>query len=100
MADFQFCLQSGKQRKVGWVGNDSHVVFGKKRVPGEKGSVSCKMYVNTETTLAYIDKRLTKDRPDLSSERAPQIRQDCNFQQQQKNISGQKSQTGLDTKTY
>jgi hypothetical protein len=40
----------------------------------------------------------TNDRPDLSSERALQIRQDCNFQK--KNISGQKSQIGLDTKTY
>jgi hypothetical protein len=38
MAAFQFYLQSGKQRKVWWVGNDSHVVFGKK-FPGEKGSV-------------------------------------------------------------
>jgi hypothetical protein len=45
MAAFQFYLQSGKQRKgtlgqvkqVGWVGNDSHVVFGKK-FHGEKGS--------------------------------------------------------------
>jgi hypothetical protein len=35
---------------------------------------------------------------DLSSEREPQIRQDCNFQK--KKISGQKSQIGLDTKTY
>jgi hypothetical protein len=30
-----------------------------------------KNYVNTETTLVYIDKRLTNDRPDLSSERPP-----------------------------
>jgi hypothetical protein len=29
MAAFQFYLISGKQRKVGWVGEDSHVVFGK-----------------------------------------------------------------------
>jgi hypothetical protein len=35
MAAFQFYLQSGKQRKVGWVGDDSHVAFGQK-VPGEK----------------------------------------------------------------
>jgi hypothetical protein len=34
MVAFQFYLQSGKQRKVGWVGDDSHVVFGKK-FPGE-----------------------------------------------------------------
>jgi hypothetical protein len=30
MAAFQFYLQSRKERKVGWVGDDSHVVFGKK----------------------------------------------------------------------
>jgi hypothetical protein len=28
MAAFQFYLQFGKQRKVGWVGNNSHAVFG------------------------------------------------------------------------
>jgi hypothetical protein len=37
MAIFQFYLQSEKQRKVGWVGDDSHVAFGKK-FPGKKGS--------------------------------------------------------------
>jgi hypothetical protein len=37
MGAFQFYLQSGKQRKVGWVGDDSHVVFSQK-FPGEKGS--------------------------------------------------------------
>jgi hypothetical protein len=37
------------------------------------------------------------NRPDLSSKRAPQKRQDSNFE---KEISGQKSQIGLDTKTY
>jgi hypothetical protein len=57
------------------------------------------IYVNTETTTDYIDKRLTNDRPDLSSERAPQIRQDCNFKKKIY-ISGQLSQIGLDTKTY
>jgi hypothetical protein len=31
---FQFYLQ----RKVGWMGNDGHVVFGK-QFPGEKGNV-------------------------------------------------------------
>jgi hypothetical protein len=40
-------------------------------------SVNC-MYILT--LLQTIDKRLTDDRPDLSSERAPQIGQDCNFQ--------------------
>jgi hypothetical protein len=29
MAAFQFYLQSGKQRKVGWVEDGSHIVFGK-----------------------------------------------------------------------
>jgi hypothetical protein len=38
MAAFQFYLQLGKQRKVGWVGDDSHVLFSKK-FPAEKGSV-------------------------------------------------------------
>jgi hypothetical protein len=35
MAAFQFYLQSGKQRNVGWVGYVSHVVFGQK-FPGDK----------------------------------------------------------------
>jgi hypothetical protein len=38
MAAFQFYLQPGKQRKVGWRGDDSHVVFSKK-FPDEKGSM-------------------------------------------------------------
>jgi hypothetical protein len=38
MVAFQFYLQSGEQRKVGWLGDDSHVVFGQK-FPGEKGSL-------------------------------------------------------------
>jgi hypothetical protein len=38
MAVFQFYLKSGKHRKLGWVGDDSHVVFGNK-FPGNKGSV-------------------------------------------------------------
>jgi hypothetical protein len=37
MAAFQFYLQSGKQRKVEWVGDDSHV-FGQ-QFPAENGSV-------------------------------------------------------------
>jgi hypothetical protein len=67
---------------------------------------NCELCVTQSVNCMYIlillqtnDKRLTNDRPDLSSERAPQIRQDCNFQKK-KNISGQKSQIGLDTKTY
>jgi hypothetical protein len=44
------------------------------------------LYVHTDTTTDYIDKRLTDDRPDLSSERAPQIGQDCNFQREKKYI--------------
>jgi hypothetical protein len=42
-------------------------------------TLECKLYVHTDTTTDYNDKRLTNDRPDLSSERAPQIRQDCNL---------------------
>jgi hypothetical protein len=30
MAAFKLYLQSGKQRRVGWVGDNSHVVLGKK----------------------------------------------------------------------
>jgi hypothetical protein len=37
MVTFQFYLQSGKQRQVGWVSKDSHVDSDKK-FPGEKGS--------------------------------------------------------------
>jgi hypothetical protein len=39
IAAFQFYLQSGKQWKVGWVGNNSHVAFGLK-FPGEKWSMT------------------------------------------------------------
>jgi hypothetical protein len=38
MAAFQCYLQSGKQRKVGWVREDSQVAFGQK-FPGVKESV-------------------------------------------------------------
>jgi hypothetical protein len=38
MAAFPFYLQSGKERKVKWVGGDSHGAFGKKFLGG-KGSV-------------------------------------------------------------
>jgi hypothetical protein len=44
--------------------------------------------------------RLTKDRPDLSSERAPLQRQDSNFQTitlEQEEMSGQKSHSGFNT---
>jgi hypothetical protein len=37
MAVFQFHLQSGKQRKVRWVGDGNHIVFGQK-FPGKEGS--------------------------------------------------------------
>jgi hypothetical protein len=37
MAAFQFYLQLGKQRKEGWVGDDSHIDSGQK-VPSENGS--------------------------------------------------------------
>jgi hypothetical protein len=67
------------------------------------GGLCCVAFINSVgfvSTTDCNDKRLTDDRPDLSSERAPQIRQDCNLKKKQKNISGQKSQIGLDTKTY
>jgi hypothetical protein len=38
MAAFQFYIQFEKQRKVGWLGDDSHVDFGQK-FPCEKESV-------------------------------------------------------------
>jgi hypothetical protein len=38
MATFQFYFQSGKQRKVEWVGSDGHVLFGQNFL-GEKGNV-------------------------------------------------------------
>jgi hypothetical protein len=38
MAALQFYLQSGKQRNVGWVADDSYVGFGQK-FSGAKGSV-------------------------------------------------------------
>jgi hypothetical protein len=39
MAVSQFCLQSGKQRKVGLVGEDNLVVFGQKFPDGKKKEV-------------------------------------------------------------
>jgi hypothetical protein len=44
MADFQFYLQLGKHTKVGWVGDDSHLVFGQK-FSGEKGKVCPLLFV-------------------------------------------------------
>jgi hypothetical protein len=41
---FSFIFNQGN-RKVGWLGNDSHVVFGKKKNPGEKGSVRRRVVV-------------------------------------------------------
>jgi hypothetical protein len=38
MVAFQFYPHVGKDRKVEWVGDNSHVVFGQK-FPGEKGTV-------------------------------------------------------------
>jgi hypothetical protein len=38
MAAFQFYPQSGREKKVGWVGNNIHVVFGQK-FPCEKKEV-------------------------------------------------------------
>jgi hypothetical protein len=43
IAAFQFYLQSGKQRKVGWEGDDNHVVFGLKFIAscGRKCETVC-----------------------------------------------------------
>jgi hypothetical protein len=38
MAAFQFCLQSGKQKRAGWVGDDSQVVLGQNFL-AKKGEV-------------------------------------------------------------
>jgi hypothetical protein len=38
MAAVQLYLQSGKERKLGWMGDESHVAFGPE-FPGEKESV-------------------------------------------------------------
>jgi hypothetical protein len=54
MVVFQFNLLSGKQRKVGWVRNDSHVVFGKK-FPGEKGSVK-QCIVMMQQSVSFVAK--------------------------------------------
>jgi hypothetical protein len=43
---------------------------------------------------------LTNDKPDLSSERASHRDKTVNLEKKKKKISGQKSQIGLDTKTY
>jgi hypothetical protein len=58
-------------------------------------STVCKYFVYILTDYC----RLTNDRPDLSSERAPPNDKRVTFQKK-KIISGQKSQIGLDTKTY
>jgi hypothetical protein len=57
------------------------------------------MYI--DTTTDFIDKGLTDDRPDLSSERAPPNDRTVTLKKKtQKIISGQKSQIWLYTKTY
>jgi hypothetical protein len=53
--------------------------------------------------INYFRPRLTNDRPDLSSERAAPQRQDSNFHKatfRQEVISGDRSQSGLDTTVY
>jgi hypothetical protein len=56
------------------------------------------MYI--DTTTDFIDKGLTDDRLDLSSERAPPNDRTVTFKKRKTIISGQKSQIGLDTNTY
>jgi hypothetical protein len=54
MAAFQSYLQSGKQRKVGWVGDESHVVFGKK-FPGEKRKCET-VFCHDATVSSFVAK--------------------------------------------
>jgi hypothetical protein len=53
MAAFQFHLQSEKQRKVVWLGDDSHVVFGKK-FHGDKRSVTRCIVVKQQPVLLSL----------------------------------------------
>jgi hypothetical protein len=52
MAAFQFYLQSGKKRKVVWVEDDSHVVFGQK-FPGKKGRVRRCVVVMQQSVIFF-----------------------------------------------
>jgi hypothetical protein len=51
MVAFQFYLQSGKQIKVGWVGDNSHVAVSQ-NVPGEKESVRWYFVVMKQSVLS------------------------------------------------
>jgi hypothetical protein len=53
MSTFQFYLQLGKQRKVGWVGGNSHVVFSQK-FPGERRSE--KVHCHDATSSSFVAK--------------------------------------------
>jgi hypothetical protein len=53
MAAFQFYMQSGKQKKVGWAGDDGHAAFGHK-FPGEKGSVKRCVVVMQQPVLLSL----------------------------------------------
>jgi hypothetical protein len=50
MAAFQFYLKFVKLRQLGWVGDNSHVVFGQ-QFPGEKGSVKWCIFVMQQPVL-------------------------------------------------
>jgi hypothetical protein len=50
MAVFHSYLQSGKQRKVGWMGDNSNVMFGQK-FPGEKVNVKWSVGMMQEPVL-------------------------------------------------
>jgi hypothetical protein len=53
MLAFQFCLQSGKQRRVGWTEHDSQVVLGDKFLT-EKGTVrQCNVLLLQSVTAVH-----------------------------------------------
>jgi hypothetical protein len=53
MVAFQLFLQLEKQRKVRWVGDDSHVAFGKK-FPGEKKRMCETVHCRDATTSSLV----------------------------------------------
>jgi hypothetical protein len=52
MAAFQFYLQLRKKQKVGQVGDDSHVVFGKKNFVAKRKSE--KVHCHYETASYFV----------------------------------------------
>jgi hypothetical protein len=54
-ADFQFLSSIREREKVGWMGDDSYVVFDQK-FPGEKGSVTVHYCDATASSLTLLPK--------------------------------------------